>query len=146
MKRNETVKRQIFGLIYAFLFVAAVFAGTAAAQDGAASLAGDWSGSFQTPGPSGALEIALTETENKWSGAVKIEGPGHKILTKPAQNLKIEGEDLTFMIEMVGAEITFTGKFKDGKLTGRLEAVQNGQTVAMGSWEVTRSPKRDSSK
>jgi hypothetical protein len=141
MRQNQTVKRQIFGLIYTFLFVAAIFTGTIAAQDKPISLAGNWSGSFQTPGPSGSLEIALANIENKWSGQVKIEGPGNKILTKTAQNIKVEADKLSFMIELVGAEVTFTGKLTDGKLAGELEALQNGKTVGMGSWEMTRSEK-----
>jgi hypothetical protein len=139
MRQNQTVKKQIFGLMHVFLCFAAVFAGTIAAQDDRVSLAGVWNGSFQTPGPAGSLEIALTEAENKWSGEVKIEGPGNKILTKPARNIKVEGDKLAFMIELMGAEVTFTGKLADGKLTGGLEALQDGKTVGMGSWEMRRA-------
>lgn len=141
MKNNKTVKRQIFGLIYTFLFIASVFTGSPAANSNLVSLAGKWTGSFQTPGPSGSLEVTLTKSEDKWNGEVKIEGPGRKILTKPAQNIKVEGENLTFMIEIVGAEMTFTGKFKDEKLSGGLEAMEDGVTVARGSWELIRSEK-----
>lgn len=141
MKHNKTVKRQIFGLIYTFLFIASVVTGSFAANSNSVSLAGKWTGTFQTPGPSGLLEVVLTSVEGKWNGEVKIEGPGRKILTKPAQNLKVEGENLTFMIEIVGAEMTFTGNLKDGKLSGGLEAVEDGTTLARGSWELTRSEK-----
>jgi hypothetical protein len=141
MKQKKNIKRQIFGLIITFLFMASVFTEAFAASSDSVSLAGNWAGSFQTPGPSGSLQITLTNSENKWNAEVKIEGPGHKIVAKPAQNLKIEGENLTFMIELVGAEITFTGKLKDGKLSGGLEAVQEGKTVGMGSWEMSRQEK-----
>lgn len=139
MRQNQIVKRQIFGLIYAIIFVASIFSGTIAAKDNPVSLAGIWNGSFQTPGPSGSLEIALTNTENKWNGEVKIQISENKILTKPARNIKVEGEKLAFMIELMGAEVTFTGKLDDGKLTGELEALQDGKTVGMGSWEMMRS-------
>lgn len=141
MKNNKTVKRQILGSTYTFLFIASVFTGVFTAAASPTSLAGNWSGSYQTPGPSGAVEIKLTNSESKWSGEITFEGPGHKIVSKPAQRLKVEGENLTFMIELIGAEITFTGKLKDGKLSGGLEAVEDGKTVAMGSWEVARSEK-----
>lgn len=141
MRQNQTITNRVFNFICAFLLVAGIFATAFAAYDNTASLAGQWRGSFQTPGPSGALEIVLTNSENKWTGEVKIEGPGRKILTKPAQNLKVETENLTFMIEIMGAEVTFTGKLKDGKLTGGLEAHENGKTVGMGSWEMTRVQK-----
>ena len=103
MRQNQRMKKTIFGLIYTFLFIAAAFTGIIAAQDNRVSLAGSWSGTFQTPGPSGSLEIALANTENNWSGEVKIEGPGRKILTKSAENLKVEAEKLVFMIELGGA-------------------------------------------
>jgi hypothetical protein len=139
MRPNQTMKQRKFGFIYTFLLIAAISVSTFAATNDA--IVGQWRGTFQTPGPTGALELVLTNAENKWSGEVKIEGPGHKILTKSAQKIKVEGENLTFMIEIVGAEMTFTGKLKDGKLTGELEAVENGKTVAMGSWELIRSEK-----
>jgi hypothetical protein len=139
MRQNQTIKKRSFILIYAFLFVAALFIGTVAAKDDSISIIGNWSGLYQTPGPSGSLEITLTDIESKLSGEVKIEGPGSKILTKPAQNLKVDGNNIKFMIEIMGAEITFSGKLKDGKLTGELEAVENGKTVGMGSWEMTHS-------
>jgi hypothetical protein len=141
MRNNKTVKRKILGITYTFLFIASVFTSVFASTGSSSSLAGNWTGSYQTPGPSGSVEIKLTNSENKWSGEIKFEGPGHKIVSKPAQKLKVEGENLTFMIELIGAEITFTGKLKDGKLSGGLEAVEDGKTVAMGSWEVTRSEK-----
>lgn len=141
MRPNKTATKQIIGLIYAFLLISTTLTGAFAANKNTTSLAGNWKGSFQTPGPSGSLEVTINNSDNKWSGEVKIEGPGRKILSKPAQNLKVEGENLTFMIEIVGAEITFTGKLKDGKLSGGLEGVEDGKTIVMGSWELTRSEK-----
>jgi hypothetical protein len=140
MNRNQTFSKQIFALIFTFLFTVSVFAGTVS-TDSSPSLTGQWIGSFQTPGPTGLLEITLTNNENKWSGEVKIQGPGGKIFTKPAQKLEVGGETLTFMIEMVGAEITFKGKLKEGKLIGELEAVDNGKIVGMGSWEMSPAKK-----
>lgn len=141
MKTNNTVAKQIFGFINTLLFIALVFTKVVTANDNPSALAGHWSGRFQTPGPAGMLEITLIEKENAWSGEVKIEGPGHKIFTKPAQNIKVEGEKLTFMIELVGAEITFTGNLKDGKLTGELAVVEDGKTIGMGSWQMARAEK-----
>ncbi len=140
MKQNQTARRRMFGLFCAFLFAAAVFAGDAAAQNDSASPAGRWSGAFLTPGPAGALEITLARSENDWSGEIKIEVSENKILIKPARNIKVEGEKLSFTIELMGAEVTFSGSLKDEKLTGGLEAVQDGKTVGMGSWRVARAP------
>jgi hypothetical protein len=142
MKNNKTAVRQIFGLINTFLFMALIF--TFAANAASGTLAGHWAGSFQTPGPAGSLEITLTQKENDWIGEVKIEGPGNKILTKDAQNLKVEDRKIVFMIEIGGAEITFTGDLgdlKEGKLVGELVATEDGKTVGMGSWEMARSGK-----
>lgn len=141
MRENHTTRRSIFGLIHALLLVAAFFAGNAAAQNNSDSPAGRWSGAFQTPGPSGALEIALARSENDWRAEVKIEVAENKILTKPARNVKVDGEKLSFTIELMGAEVTFSGSLRDDKLTGALEAVQDGKTVGMGSWQTTRAPR-----
>lgn len=141
MRQNQTGKRQILGLFYSILFITSIFTIASAGQGNPISMDGNWKGSYQTPGPSGSLEIKLTNKENKWSGEVKIEGPGHKIIVKSVQNLKVDGDNLAFMIELVGAEITFSGKLKEGKLLGGLEAVEDGKTVGMGSWEMSRLEK-----
>jgi hypothetical protein len=71
MKQIKAAKRQITGLARAFLFVALVFSAAFAAS-GSSSLAGSWTGSYQTPGPAGSLEIILTNNENNWAGEVKL--------------------------------------------------------------------------
>ena len=142
MKNNKRTARQTFGFINIFLFIALVFTGAAlAANFDPTDLAGNWKGNFQTPGPAGALEITLVQKENDWSGEVKIEGPGSRILTKTAQNLKVENKKIVFMIELGGAEVTFTGNLREDKLVGELVATQEGKTVGMGSWDMSRAEK-----
>ena len=140
MKQIKAAKRQITGLARAFLFVALVFSAAFAAS-GSSSLAGSWTGSYQTPGPAGSLEIILTNNENNWAGEVKIAGSKNRILTKPAQELKVEAEELSFTIEMMGAEIRFEGKLQEGKITGQLEAFEDGRKVGAGSWELVQAEK-----
>jgi hypothetical protein len=144
MKSNKQATLNLFDLRKVFIFIILASTMITAAWGNTETFAGRWTGTFQTPGPSGLLEINLIKNENDWSGAVKIEGPGGKILNKQAQNINVEGEKLIFMIELAGAEITFTGSLKDEKLTGELVGAEDGKTVARGSWQLSRPAKQSS--
>ena len=142
MKSNKQATFNLFDFRKVFIFILLASTMVIAARGSTESFAGQWTGTFQTPGPSGLMEINLIKNETEWRGAVKIEGPGGRMLNKQAQNIKVEGEKLIFMIELAGAEITFTGRLEDEKLIGELVGTEDGKTVARGSWKLSRTTKQ----
>jgi|GEM_PF-394917 len=54
----------------------------------------------------------------------------------PVKNFAGEASKMSFSADLQGAEVRFTGKLTDGKLSGTLEVVEKGQKVASGTWQL----------
>jgi hypothetical protein len=90
------------------------------------------------------MELTLSQNAEKIRQAeASFEMEGRSV-SNPVKNLKIEGDDLSFATDLMGAEIRFSGKLSDGKLGGTFEVFEKNQKVATGTWNLTRTEKNSS--
>lgn len=96
------------------------------------------SGFSQSPFSSVKMELILTREGTQWKAEAKFQAGGRDF-SNPVQNLKVNGNDISFSADIGGAEVRFVGKLADNKLGGALEALEKGQRIATGTWSLTRS-------
>src|SRR6185436_2555283 len=89
----------------------------------------------QSPFSSVKMELTISRDGVDWKAEAKINVGGNE-LTTPARDLKLNGNDLSFFIELEGAQVKFAGKLSENKLTGTLEAIEKGARVATGTWTL----------
>lgn len=71
------------------------------------------------------------------SPTVLFEMEGQKI-SSAAKGFVMQGETIIFATDFQGAEMRFRGKIAGGRMTGTLEAVEKGQRVATGTWDLAK--------
>jgi len=81
------------------------------------------------------MELTATHEGAEWKAETKLNIEGNE-LTKPAQDLKVKGNDVSFFVELEGAQVRFVGKLSQDKLGGTLDAVEKGARVATGTWSL----------
>ena len=91
----------------------------------------------QSPFSSVKMELTLVRQGTEWKADAKFNAAGQEF-SNPVQNLKVNGSDVSFSVEIEGADVRFTGKLTDNKLGGTLEALQRGERVGTGTWNLTR--------
>lgn len=113
-----------------------------------ARLSGTWVGALRSTGPSGPIELILAKRGAAWTGKLYIQGPDGAMHGGPLQDIDVEGDSLRFGIEAADADMMFTGRLRQGKLTGVLEATANGsrvpwrargKKVGAGIWQMARA-------
>jgi len=92
----------------------------------------------QSPFSSVKMELTLAREGAEWKAEAKFNAAGQEF-SNPVRNLKVGDGDITFSTEIAGAELRFVGKLADNKLGGTLEALEKGQRIATGAWNLTRS-------
>lgn len=111
-------------------------------------LSGAWVGALRSTGPSGPIELILAKRGGAWTGKLYLQGPDGQMHGGPLQDINVEGDSLRFRIEAGDADMMFTGRLRQGKLTGVLEATANGSQVAArargkkvgaGTWQMARA-------
>jgi hypothetical protein len=111
-------------------------------------LSGAWVGALRSTGPSGPIELILAKRGAAWTGKLYIQGPDGQMHSGPLQDVEIEGDSLRFRIQAADADMMFTGRLRQGKLTGVLEATASGSHVAWrargkkvgeGTWQMARA-------
>ena len=111
-------------------------------------LGGAWVGGLRSTGPSGPIELILAKRGAVWTGKLYLQGPDGAMHGGPLQDIDVEGGSLRFRIEAADADMIFTGRLRQGKLTGILDATANGSQVAArargtkvgaGTWQMARA-------
>src|SRR5688500_4092003 len=87
----------------------------------------------QSPFSSVKMELTITQQAAEWKAEAKFNVAGNEF-SKTVQDLKITGNQLSFFVEIEGAQVRFTGKLGDNKLGGTLEALEKGTRIATGTW------------
>lgn len=111
-------------------------------------LSGAWVGALRSTGPSGPIELILAKRGGAWTGELYLQGPDGQMHGGPLQDIDVEGDSLRFRIEAADADMIFTGRLRQGKLTGVLEATANGsrvpwrargKKVGEGTWQMAHA-------
>jgi len=116
---------------------------------------GKWVGTLRSTGPSGPIELMLKKAGPVWAGRLYIQGPDGAMHGGPLQAIKVEDDSLRFSVQAGDADMTFSGKLVQGKLTGILEATANGRRavtgpkgkrVGQGTWVMARASSQNAAK
>jgi hypothetical protein len=102
------------------------------------ALSGQWAGAVTAGSMSGTLEIAISQEGGVGTATVKMDMGGRQASSK-ASDLNVTETGLSFTMEFAGANVRFTGKVVEKKISGVLEAIAGGRVVGAGSWTVTRT-------
>ena len=89
----------------------------------------------QSPFSSVKMELTLTQEGTSWKAEGKFNIGGSELI-KPAQDLKVNANDLSFFVEIEGVQVRFVGRLSENKLGGTLEATEKGARVASGTWSL----------
>ena len=95
--------------------------------------------SAQSPFSSVKMELTLSQKGTEWKAEAKFNVGGNEF-SKPVQDLKVNTNDLSFFVEIEGAQVRFTGKLSNNNLGGTLEAMEKGARVATGAWSLQPAP------
>jgi hypothetical protein len=103
------------------------------------AMAGSWSGRFEVAGkPPVSMDLTLSPVPSGWSATGRFRLTD-KEFAEPIRDLRISGADISFRARFHGADVSFVGKLKAGRLRGKLDAIEGGRAVGSGTWELVRS-------
>jgi hypothetical protein len=117
------------------LFLALMVSPLTIAQ--APDFAGTWAGAMATSVGAGGLEITLTRDGAAWKAAAKVRIEGQEV-APPVEQLKINGAEISFAVELDRNLVRFSGKVDGDKLNGTLEALQGERKIGDGTFTLTR--------
>ncbi len=128
----KIIRLFLFGF---FLLSAISFAEDAFAQT--PDFTGTWAGAMvRDAGPAG-LEITLTRDGGNWKATMKMRLPAGDV--EPAvEELKINGNDISFETTVNATLVKFTGKFDRDKLNGSSESFRGDTRVGQSTFLLTR--------
>ena len=95
-------------------------------------------GFSQSPFSSVKMELALAREGAEWKAEAKFNAAGQEF-SNPVRNLTVDQINISFAAEIGGAEVRFVGKLAGNTLAGTLEALEKGQRIATGTWNLTQS-------
>ena len=119
--------KTLLSLTFAIVLGACSLLAQDAAKTESAKIAGDWQMSIETPhGPMQGL-LQVKQDGSKITGTYEVAQMGSMALTG-----KVEGEKVSFSMEVTGAQmtVTFNGKVEGDKM--------NGTSDHAGAWKATR--------
>lgn len=115
------------------IYLLLILAGTALAQT-PEDVAGDWRGAIEVPGS--PLEIGVTFEVQPGGLAGTIDIPAQGAQDVPLEDVRLEGEQLTFAIQGIPGKPTFSGPVSGDTIEGEFR--QSGQTFPFSLKRGTR--------
>jgi hypothetical protein len=91
----------------------------------------------QSPFSSVKMEVTLNQEGAEWKSEAKFTVQDREF-TNPVRDLKASESDISFTVNIGGADVRFVGKLGDDKLAGTLEAFERNTKIANGTWSLTR--------
>jgi hypothetical protein len=91
----------------------------------------------QSPFSSVKMELTLNQEAAEWKANARFSIPNHEF-ANPLRELLLSGNDISFVVDIGGADVRFAGKLNGDKLNGTLEAFEKGTKIAAGTWSLTR--------
>ena len=92
----------------------------------------------QSPFSSVKMELALAREGAEWKAVAKFNAAGQEF-SNPVRSLTVSESGISFSADIGGAEVRFVGKLAGNKLAGTLEALEKGQRIATGTWNLTQT-------
>jgi hypothetical protein len=86
---------------------------------------------------SGNIELTLARAGEQWKGEAKITLTGQQLLSS-ARDMKVINNEIEFTINVLEAELRFSGTLTGDSLRGTIKGFQGGVSSATGTWSVTR--------
>ena len=111
----------------------------AVSETEAASLSGKWTGPMQTTRFTAQMELALLHEGTQLSAQARFVRKDGLKSEKPIRDLKVSGKDISFKIELGGADVQFNGRLNGDKLGGTLTAFQGESVAGTGTWNLSKS-------
>jgi hypothetical protein len=105
----------------------------------AANLSGKWTGPMETTRFKAQMELALLHEGTQLSAQARIVRDSGLKSEKPIHDLKVSGNDISFKIELGGADVQFNGRLNGDKLSGTLTAFQGASVAGTGTWNLSKS-------
>jgi hypothetical protein len=111
-----------------------------------AQLSGNWLGFLRSTGFSAPVELMLIKRGAAWSGKLYLQGQDGRMHGGALEDLSITGDSIRFRVQSGDADMMFTGRLHQGRLTGILEATAKGEheasspkgrRIGQGTWAMT---------
>ncbi|MCA1640051.1 MAG: hypothetical protein LC768_17310 [Acidobacteria bacterium] len=116
----------------AISFLLFFFASTSAA----AGIEGNWAGTLDAPGSLSAMRLNITSQKAFADSKMIVNLYGNETV-HPIQKFTLNGDDVSFTVEMFKEEVRFVGKFRPDNLRGSYELLSGGKVVS-GEWNLRR--------
>ena len=105
----------------------------------ASNLSGKWTGPMETTRFKAQMELALLHEGTQLSAQARFVREGGLKSEKPIRDLKVSGNDISFKIELGGADVQFDGRLNGDKLSGTLTAFRGTEVASTGTWNLSKS-------
>ena len=105
----------------------------------AANLSGKWTGPMQTKRFTAQMELALLHEGNQLSAQARFVRENGMKSENLIRDLKVSGNDISFKIQLGGADVQFNGHLNGDKLGGTLTAFQGDSVAGSGTWNLSKS-------
>ena len=105
----------------------------------ASKLSGKWTGPMETTRFKAQMELALLREGTQLSAQVRVVRENGLKSERPIHDLKVSGNDISFKIELGGADVQFNGRLNGDKLGGTLTAFRGESVAGTGTWNLSKS-------
>lgn len=91
----------------------------------------------QSPFSSVKMDVTISREGDTWKANAKFLVENREF-SNPASDIKVNGEAVSFVVDLDRTLVRFTGKRTGEQLNGDLEAFEKNTKVASGTWTLTR--------
>lgn len=86
---------------------------------------------------SGEIELTLVRAGQRWTGEAKIKTSGQQLLS-PLREITVSTNEVSFTINILQAELSFSGKLTGDEFSGSIKGSQERSSIGTGTWTLDR--------
>jgi hypothetical protein len=86
---------------------------------------------------SGNMELTMSRVGERWKGEAKITATAQQLLSS-VREIKVNDNEIAFTINVLEAELRFSGRLTGDSLGGSITGFQGGARIATGTWTLTK--------
>lgn len=86
---------------------------------------------------SGEIDLTLVRAGQRWTGEAKITTSGQQLLS-PLREITVSTNEVSFTINILRAELSFSGKLTGDEFSGSIKGSQEGSSIGTGTWTLER--------